>query len=559
MKRGANLLVLATAALSLGWSISVVTVFMGWRGILRKQAVDRIEDQSILIARNLRSCIDRPGIPCDPYDSTMIELLSRMKCQLRVVPDSIRLLPDGDRPTERFLVRESGRYLVSERSISPGRAVQLRRPLSSISLPGTASGLVAAVGLLGALFPFLLLAGLLLRERRRTSFLIEVARCADQGHPIPDTPPGVPGDESALVSSLGFDLRRRRILSRWEERRLARLLDSLSEGVLLLDSRLRVLVCNVPAADALDMRQAKASVRGRPIVSLTANLEFLDDLRKSVGRATSSSFDVNHQSRVFATRVWPVPADPESGGWLVSLRDVTSQRRAENLQSRLVSDASHEFKTPLTSIRGWTETLLEDEEDEFRRKALDRVVQGTKHLEEVVRDLLDLGRIAETNSQIRHSVALDAVCSEAISSLEGEAARKEVRLALHSAPNAHVMGYRGQLVRAVINLLSNAIRYTPVGSIVGISILDGSGSTWIIEVSDHGPGIPPESIPHLFERFYRADHGRSRDLGGTGLGLAIVQDTARAHGGHAEVESELGAGSVFRIVLAKPIEESPKF
>jgi two-component system phosphate regulon sensor histidine kinase PhoR len=559
MKRGANPLVLAAAALSLGWSISVVSVFAGWRGLLRKQAVERIGDQSILIARGLRSCLDRPGTRCDFSESTLVETTSGMRCQIRTIPDSLRLLPDGDPPAERYLVREAGRFLVSERSISTGRAVQLRRPLSSISLPRMASSLAAALGVLGALFPFLLLAGLLHRERRRTSYLIEVARCADQGHPIPDTPPGVPGDESALVSSLGSDLRRRRILSRWEERRLARLLDSLSEGVLLLDSRLRVLVCNVPAADALDMRQAKASVRGRPIVSLTPNLEFLDDLRKSVARSAASSFDVNHQSRVFATRVWPVPADPESGGWLVSLRDVTSQRRAENLQSRLVSDASHEFKTPLTSIRGWTETLLEDEEDEFRRKALERVAQGTRHLEEVVRDLLDLGRIAETNTQIRYPVALEAVCAEAISSLEGEADRKQVRLELHASTSAQVMGYRGQLVRAVINLLSNAIRYTPVGSRVAISIQEGSESSWTIDVSDHGPGIPPESIPHLFERFYRADHGRSRDLGGTGLGLAIVQDTARAHGGHAEVESLLGVGSVFRIVLAKSIEESSKF
>lgn len=558
MKRGANLLFLATAALSLGWSVAVVTVFWGWRGVLRREAVARIDDQTILIALGLRSCMDRPEIHCAFADTSLVEALSGTGGRLRVIPDSLRLLPDGDPPAERFLVREAGRFLVSERTISSGRTLQLRRPLSGITLPPTAAGLVAGAGALGALFPFVLLAGLLHRERRRTAYLIEVAQCADQGRPIPDTPPGVPGDESALVSSLGSDLRRRRILSRWEERRLARLLDSLSEGVLLLDSRLRVLVCNVPAAGALDMKQAKASVRGRPIVSLTPNLEFLDDLRKSVARSAASSFDVNHQSRVFATRVWPVPAAPESGGWLVSLRDVTSQRRAENLQNRLVSDASHEFKTPLTSIRGWTETLLEDEEDEFRRKALERVVHGTRHLEEVVRDLLDLGRIAETNTQIRYPVALEAVCAEAISSLEGDAVRKEVRLDLHAATSAQVLGYRGQLVRAVINLLSNAIRYSPVGSRVAVSIQEGSASTWTIEVSDHGPGIPSEAIPHLFERFYRADHGRSRDLGGTGLGLAIVQDTARAHGGHAEVESQLGAGSVFRIVLAKAVEDPPE-
>lgn len=558
MKPTANPLVLAAVALSLAWSIAVVVVFQGWRGILRSQAVAQIGDQTDLIARGLRTCMDNPTSRCGLDDAVLVAMLVRNHSKLRILPDSLRLLPEGDPPAERFVVREAGRFLVAERSLSAGRVVQLRRPLSSIALPPVASGLAGAAGLAGAIVPFLLLAGLSHRERSRTSYLNEVARCADLGHPIPETPTGVPGAESALVASLGSDLRRRRILSRWEERRLARLLDSLSEGVLLLDSRLRVLVCNVPAAQALDMGRAKASLRGRPIVSLTRNLEFLDDLRKAVARSGASSFDVGHQSRVFATRVWPVPAAPENGGWLVSLRDVTSQRRAEELQSRLVSDASHEFKTPLTSIRGWTETLLEDEEDEFRIKALGRVLQGTLHLEEVVRDLLDLGRIAETNTQIRHPVPLEAVCTEAISNLEGEASRKAVQLELRSTPSAQALGFRGQLVRAVINLLSNAIRYSPVGSKVTISIAEGSASTWTIEVSDHGPGIPPEAIPHLFERFNRTDHGRSRDLGGTGLGLAIVQDTARAHGGHAEVESQVGIGSVFRIVLAKANPEPSK-
>lgn len=555
MRRARSPLVVGAVVLAAGWMIAAGSVFVGWRSTIANQAAQRIDLQAELIAQHLRSCSTTKGKPCGLEEVGPAEILANPDCQSRIIPDSLRVLPEGDPPAERYFPKESLRFLVSEKPLAPGHVLQLRRPLSSIIIPRSALLIALAASLTGTLLPFLLLAGLLRRERSRTAHLVEVARAADQGRPIPETPSGVSGEEFSLVASLAADLRRRRILSKWEERRLARLLDSLSEGVLLLDSRLRVLVCNASGARALGVKRAKAAVRGRPIVSLTRNLGFLDDLRRAVSRSSPIGFDVQDQSRVFSTRVWPVPADPERGGWLVTIQDVTAQRRAEHLQSRLVSDASHEFKTPLTSIRGWTETLLEDEEDEFRRNALERVAQGTRHLEEVVRDLLDLGRIAETNMQIRDPVSLESVCTEAISALDGEATRRGVHLTLNSNPTATVAGFRGQLVRAVINLLSNAIRYSPVGSPVTVSILEAK-DTWNIEVSDHGPGIAPDSIPHLFERFYRADHGRSRDLGGTGLGLAIVQDTARAHGGHAEVESVLGTGSCFRILLSHSNSES---
>ncbi len=549
MKRGSNLLVVTAAVVSLGWVLAAAAGFAVWRAALRERAAELMSTRTILVARLLAACGEKTGFPCLLAPETGSESLGSGALQTRVIPDSLRLLPRGTLPDERYLAREGARFLVAESFIGDGRTLQLRRPLDSIVPPQHTLFAAAGVVLAGALLPFLLLAGLLRRERSRTVFLLEVARAADEGRPVPETPPGVSGEEASLVASLGSDLRRRRILSKWEERRLTRLLDALAEGVLLLDGRMRVLACNTSAAEALEMRQAKAAIRGRPIVSLTPDLGFLDDLRKAVARPGNPGFDVHREARVFTARVWPVPADSENGGWLVSLRDVTSQRRAEQLQSRLVSDASHEFKTPLTSIRGWTETLLEDEEDDFRRRALERVAQGTRHLEEVVRDLLDLGRIAETSSQARHPVSLDSVCAEALSTLEGEAARKEIRVVLHADPAAVVVGFRGQLVRAAINLLSNAIRYSPVGSTVAVSILPRPDGWWSLEVADHGPGIHADALPHLFERFFRADHGRSRDLGGTGLGLAIVQDTARVHEGRAEVDSEPGRGSAFRLVL----------
>ncbi|MEN9308218.1 MAG: hypothetical protein RL173_2150 [Fibrobacterota bacterium] len=544
MKARIHPLVAGSVVIAAGWTIAAAAVFWGWRGTISSRAREILDLKATIAAQRIELCGQRTDLEC------VLPLPLDSGDQAMVVPDSSRLLPFGDPPAERFSALDGRWHLISEKRLSNGRILRLSRALDDVSMPRSAWVLAGGASLLGTLLPLALLLGLLRRERRRTEHLVETARAADRGLPLPDAPSGASGEESALVASLGSDLRRRRILSKWEERRLARLLDSLSEGVLLLDGRLRVLVCNASGARALGLRQGKAAVRGRPIVSLTRDLGFLDDLRKSVSRWASSSFDVERDDSVFSTRVWPVPADGDGTGWLVTMQDVTAQRRAERLQSRLVSDASHEFKTPLTSIRGWTETLLEDEEDDFRRKALDRVVQGTRHLEEVVRDLLDLGRIAETNRGHKPLVQLAEVCSEAMAALEGEASRKRVKMESECPVGASLHGFHGQLVRAVINLLSNAVRYSPEGSAVTVSVKPAKGGGWVLEVADNGPGIPPEALPHLFERFYRADHGRSRDLGGTGLGLAIVQETARSHGGHAEVESTPGVGSLFRVVLS---------
>jgi len=170
-----------------------------------------------------------------------------------------------------------------------------------------------------------------------------------------------------------------------------------------------------------------------------------------------------------------------------------------------------------------------------------------------VRDLLDLGHIRETGGRLRlEELDLRDVIRQATSTLEPQALERRIRLDfdLPDQP-ALLRGDRGRLVRAVLNLVSNALKYGAAGEPVRIG-LEARDASWVIAISDRGAGITSEAIAHLFERFYRVDHGRSRDAGGTGLGLAIVRDVARAHGGDATVESEPGAGTVFRILL--PIE-----
>lgn len=542
-------LAVGAAVLALGWTISISTLLAGWRSTLTRSQREILDLRAGFAAQVLWGCAERNRDSC-PADSAQWALAGSDDLTVRIETRSRRVLPSGSPPEERFVPSRNAQCLVAERDLPGNRVLRLELPTGRSHLPRSAWTLSGISAALGTLLPVSLLLWLLRRERLRTSHLVEVARAVDQGRQPPPPPAGIPGEDAHLVATLGADLRRRRILARWEERRMGRLLDPLSEGVVLLDGQLRVLVCNASAASALEFRIPKAAARGRPLVSLASDLGFLDDLRRAVARTLPATFEMERHGRVHLVRLWPVPADPDGDGWLVSLRDATEQRRAERLQARLVSDASHEFKTPLTSIRGWTETLLEDETDDFRRRALERVVQGTRHLEEVVRDLLDLGRLAEAPDRRMDVVPLADICREAIATLDRQAESKRTRIALDCPESASVPAHRGQLVRAILNLLSNAVRHSPDGDIVTVSVI-AVPDEWRIEVRDHGPGIPPDILPHLFERFYRADHGRSRDLGGTGLGLAIVKETAQTHKGRAEVESVPGKGATFRIVLPR--------
>ena len=506
----------------------------GWKSALSRSQSEILELRAELAASGT-------GAPSG-------EIAGTGKVDATVLPSSRRLFPPGSPPERRFLPERGEERLVAERELPGDRILRLELPAGAGDLSSTAWTFSVIAAAVGTFLPLVLLLWLLRRERLRTSHLVEVARAAGLGRPAPPPPAGTSGEDVQLVATLGADLRRRRILAHWQERRMGRLLEPLSEGVVLLDGRLRVVVCNVSAATALGFRVPKAAARRRPMVSLVDDLGFLDDLRRGAGQAKPSDFELERSGRTHWIRMWPVPADAEGEGWLLSLQDVTDRRRAERLQNRIVSDASHEFKTPLTSIRGWTETLLEDEEDGFRRQALGRIEQGARHLEEVVRDLLDLGRLAEAPEREREPVDLAEAFREAVATLEGLAGSKRTRILLDCPQEAVVPGHRGRLVRALLNLLSNAVRHSPEGEEVRVAIRRLEAE-WIVEVKDHGPGVSPDILPHLFERFYRADHGRSRDMGGTGLGLAIVKETAELHGGRAEVESVPGQGATFRIAL----------
>lgn len=239
------------------------------------------------------------------------------------------------------------------------------------------------------------------------------------------------------------------------------------------------------------------------------------------------------------------------GRTLVVVQDETERKRVESIRRDFVANASHELKTPVAGILVTAETVeraIEDDIEHARRFA-SNLVREARRLSALVQDLLDLARLERGQGE-KVRVRVAAAIQEEIDSLRDRAERKGIALVLDLEESVEVDGVREDLALMFRNLLENALVYTAAGSIrVGLSDI---GEAFELKVADTGAGIPSADLERIFERFYRVDKARSRNTGGTGLGLAIVRHVAESHGGTVGVESELGSGSTFTVVLPYP-------
>lgn len=498
------------------------------------------------------------------------------RVRVEVMDSSRRMLAHPLTPQRRFSPTLECPALLVEKPLPGGRVVRLSRRIKDVrATSGRTWGLALLFLALGSAAPLWLLWLQLRGERRRINLLTDTARAAEAGRRPPEEGLDVRWgleEEVRLAHDLGAEVRRLRVLLHSEERRLQRLLDATREGVLLLDSQGRIVLCNRQAALMLRLdiglarigrdpsagQSIARSVRSHSLFTLAPDLDFLDRLRSGFAGTGGREFefeaggeDVHHLS----ARLSEAHIDWRRTGWLLTIFDITSRKVAERLQQRFISNVSHEFKTPLTSIRGYAEMLeeeLEDDEllDPVKAKFLNRILSGTSQLEEMVGDLLDLGHLGESGRLKRANdpVQLDLVCRQALATVEAQARSKAVALVFVQEEPLVVRGDAHKLMRAVLNLLSNGVKYGPSMAEVRLEVCR-EGEHAVITVVDQGPGIPRESLGNLFERFFRVDEGRSREMGGTGLGLAIVREVAELHGGTAEVESDLGVGSRFRLRL----------
>jgi two-component system, OmpR family, phosphate regulon sensor histidine kinase PhoR len=360
----------------------------------------------------------------------------------------------------------------------------------------------------------------------------------------------------------------RELGARLESTRRARteietILASMAEGVVAVDAKERVLLMNQAAAELLGLPAPLAAG-----AALWENLRF-PDLERALravlaGQGPWSGDAASPQGggRMLGLSVAPVSIHEERGavkfsGAVALLSDVTAIRRLEQVRIDFVANVSHELRTPLAAVMGALETLADPEQDqESRARFLDIANRNAARLQAIVSDLLDLSSIeAEGDRMPLELIRIDGPLRTAASALIGAAESKGVRLELPPQLPGPVLvhGNTQRLEQVFTNLLENAIKYTPKGGQV-VARVRISGREVHVDVQDSGIGIPPSSLPRVFERFYRVDHSRSRDMGGTGLGLAIVKHVMRAHGGQVSVKSEEGSGSTFTVSLPRWME-----
>jgi two-component system sensor histidine kinase SenX3 len=326
-----------------------------------------------------------------------------------------------------------------------------------------------------------------------------------------------------------------------EDRRIQDLiLGSMEEGVLLLDGGGRRVFANEAVGRHL---------RGTPTKLeelMPAEIQRAAKRAGYAGAVTHVEVEIGAPSRWLRVTALPVADD---GSVLIVVRDVTEPRRLDAVRRDFVTNASHELKTPVASIRAAAETLHDAASDDppAVRRFAHQVEREALRLQRIVTDLLDLSRL-ESGSDLDERVRLDEIAGEEVMRLQDAADEAGLTLRFSADGAASVRGSGRDLALLVRNLVDNAIRYTRPGGDVDVTVTGGNGTVQL-RVRDLGLGIPTKDLPRVFERFYRVDRARSRETGGTGLGLAIVKHVAENHGGSVDVTSELGSGSTFVVSL----------
>lgn len=327
-------------------------------------------------------------------------------------------------------------------------------------------------------------------------------------------------------------------------------IDVLREGVLVLDGDHRVLASNEAARTVLGLHgDADAQ---RPVAELVDWPQLAAALDRSRTGAPQG-FEVDRQIGDQERRVGVDVVPRGAGATVVLFHDLSRLRQLESHRRDFVANVSHELKTPLAAIKGFVETLIDDPEipGETRQRFLTRISIQVERLATLVADLLTLSRLDEERPAelISDPHDLVAVCKEVRRDLQPFAERRGIELSLETPERTiWVRGEREALRQVVSNLVDNAIKYTPTGGSVRATLAERNGRADLLVV-DTGIGLSEQDQRRVFERFYRVDKARSRELGGTGLGLSIVKNTVHNLGGEVGVKSTLGKGSTFWVRL----------
>ena len=428
--------------------------------------------------------------------------------------------------------------------------------VSARAHPVVAIGLGAALGFIAAVVVSSALAA---RQHARATAIADVGRryaLGDLSRPGPDY-----GDDDLGIAARALDNavheQGRRVADLVRDRaRMEAILGSMVEGVLVVDDSGRLQLVNEAARRML---RVDSEAVGRPYVEAIRHPGIVEHLGRVLAGGSPQAFELavsRDGARDLVARLAPVVATGR--GAVLVLHDITDLKRADQIRRDFVANVSHELRTPLTAIRGYAEALLDDEEDADARKRFLEVIQRhSARMERLVKDLLRLAQLDAGQELLECAPAdVPALVAGVVDDMAEAVAAKDLEVTVECAAATRGLRVDAAKVHDILrNLVENAVNYTQSGGFVEVSATVGDGLL-TLDVSDNGPGIPPEDVGRVFERFYRVDKSRGRP-GGTGLGLAIVKHLAGLHGGAVNVENRVEGGARFTVRLpAQPRESS---
>jgi two-component system phosphate regulon sensor histidine kinase PhoR len=570
-------------------SFGAIAFFLDKR--LEENSLRNIESsltaQARLVDGQIAQAILRGGGPAE-ISRLVADMGRRASCRITLIDAAGKVLADSEEPAEKVTLMDNhiGRPEVRA-ALSGGVGTNIRRSptlnIDMLYVAVPARGVREGAGVVRLALPLemvektlwvvrrIILSGLLFavvvavaigsilasRTIEPINRMIHVSRRFSEGdfaRRIIQAPDDEIGQLAETLNRMAGDIEDKIKEVRSQNQRLEAVFNSMVEGVLVVDRSSRIVSANA-AIEKMFGVPDKAS-EGRLLLDVIRNNDIASLVNAAIdkGEAVSAEAEIVYPvSRIIRVNATPLFDGAAVGGCLAVVHDMSETRRLETVRSDFVANVSHELKTPLTSIKGFVETLREGAiDDKENGPAFLKIIQDhTDRLDRLVDDLLALAHIESREMELRRGkFDLRKLADDIIPGFRSQMARKRVEVKDELPAGAIVNADRERVGQVLTNLIDNAIKFNRDGGSVRIYCADSDGAVKVT-VEDSGCGIPAKELGRIFERFYRVDKARSRDLGGTGLGLSIVKHIVELHGGSVGVESSEGLGSKFWFTLPR--------
>jgi two-component system phosphate regulon sensor histidine kinase PhoR len=475
-------------------------------------------------------------------------------------PEVMAALQTGHGTSIRWSETDGGPFIYVAARLDDGGVLRVARPLATVEtlIEGLRQqlliALIISVGLT-LVFGYMVYA-LVSRPLHRMAEASHELAVGNLNSELP-----VVGDRDLAVMGSSLNAMARSLRKQMEElqadkRRVEAIVAAMGAGIAVFDDGARVVLANDYICRLLDIH---GELTGKMPMELVRNASLEGAVRGALRGEDVPEVDLTTGGgRVLSARAAPVRSlSGQVELAVVVFHDLTEIRRTEKMRKDFIANVSHEFKTPLTSIRGYAETLLDNaaNDTEHTREFLETIQRNSVLLQALVDDLLVLAQLESEPPIEKQTIQMRELIEEQIRLRRRLLDDKSIHLELE-CPAIEILADRSRLARALSNLLDNAIHYNKPGGQIRISV-HSSGREVAVDVADSGSGIPHNDLARVFERFYRVEKSRSREAGGTGLGLSIAKHAVESQGGTISVASKLGAGSTFTIVLPAFAQRRP--